>query len=106
MRIKPGVQVGGLQPEMILALMIVEPILESYGQELVLTSVTDSEHSDMSRHYVGYGTDIRSRDARRAGFNVTEIEDKMSAALGDEYYVKHEVHHFHLQFNGSPRQKL
>jgi hypothetical protein len=104
MKIKAGVQVGGLQPEMTLALMIVEPILKFWGQELVITSATDSQHSNMSRHYVGYGLDIRSRDIKKESGDAVVRE--MQTALGNEYYVAFEVHHFHLQFNGSPRQKL
>ena len=101
MKIKSGVQVCGLQPEMVLALMIVQPILVSYGQELVITSATDSQHSKKSRHYIGYGLDLRSRDIPE---NAREpVAQEMSAALGSEYYVAFEVHHFHIQFNGSPR---
>jgi hypothetical protein len=101
MRIKSGVQIGGLQPEMILALIIVEPILKKHGQELVLTSGTDSQHSSKSRHYIGYGTDIRSRDIPKEIRD--SVAEEMSRALGTEFYVKFEVHHYHIQFNGSPR---
>jgi hypothetical protein len=98
-KIKPGVQVGGLQPEMVLALLIIEPILAEFDQETVITSATDSQHSAKSRHYIGYGLDLRSR-------NVTDIaacEPLLQSALGPEYYIFHEVNHWHLQFNGSPR---
>ena len=101
MRIKSGVQLAGVQPEMILALLIIEPILKDEGQELVITSCTDSLHSHMSRHYIGYGLDIRSRDIPKD--LIEEVARKMSLALGSEYYVKFEVHHYHIQFNGSPR---
>jgi conjugal transfer mating pair stabilization protein TraG len=100
-KIKAGVQMSGIKPEMTLALQIVEPILISYGQELVITSATDSQHSKKSRHYIGYGLDLRSRDIpeeAREG-----VAQEMSEALGSEYYVVFEVHHFHVQFNGSPR---
>ena len=101
MKIKAGVQIAGIQPEMTLALQIVEPILISYGQELVITSATDSQHSKKSRHYIGYGLDLRSRDISEEARD--SVAQEMSEALGSEYYVAFEVHHFHLQFNGSPR---
>ena len=101
MKIKDGVQVGGLQPEMILALIIVEPILLDYGQELVITSATDSQHSSKSRHYIGYGLYLRSRDVPEADRDL--VVNEMSADMGSEYYVAFETHHFHIQFDGSPR---
>lgn len=102
MRIKPGVQLSGLKPEMILALLIVEPILVSFGQDLVVTSATDSKHSKNSRHYIGYGADLRSRDIPEPARD--EAAREMSAALGSEFYVAFEINHFHIQFNGSPRK--
>ena len=101
MKIKSGVQVGGIQPEMILALMVAEPILEDYGQDLVITSCTDSQHSKNSRHYIGYGLDLRSRDVQTS--DISLLVDDLKLALGSEYYVAFETHHFHIQFNGSPR---
>ena len=101
MKIKAGVQVGGIQPEMTLALMTIHGILMKHGQELVITSCTDSQHSSKSRHYIGYGLDLRSRDVPEADREL--VVQEMRDALGAEYYVAFEVHHFHIQFNGSPR---
>ena len=101
MRIKAGVPVGGIQPEMTLALMIIEPILLKHGQELVVTSCTDSQHSNNSRHYIGYGLDLRSRDVPEAARE--RVAQDMRDVLGAEYYVAFEVHHFHIDFRGSPR---
>lgn len=86
---------------MILALTVVHGILMKHGQELVITSCTDSQHSKNSRHYVGYGLDLRSRDVPVEARE--DVAQEMSAALGSEFYVAFEVHHFHIQFNGSPR---
>lgn len=101
MKIKASVQIAGIQPEMLLALSIVEPILESHGQEGVITSCTDSQHSKNSRHYIGYGLDLRSRDIRAE--DIDAVAQEMSDALGSEFYCAFEVNHFHIQFNGSPR---
>ena len=101
MKIKAGVQVGGLQPEMTLALITVHGILMKHGQELVITSATDSKHSNKSRHYIGYGLDLRSRDVPEGDRD--QVAKEMGSALGFEYYVAFEVDHFHIQFNGSPR---
>ena len=97
MKIKKGVRVGGLQPEMILAIMIVEPISVSFGQDFCITSALDGKHSKTSRHPLGFAVDVRSRDMTddaRAGLAMQE-------ALGDEYFVLVERNHIHIQFNGT-----
>ncbi len=98
MKIKPGVRLNGLRVEMMVALMIIEPILKRYQQELVITSALDSKHSNRSRHYVGHGLDVRTRDI--VG-DVNEVVDKIKADLGSEYYVAFEKNHIHISFNGS-----
>lgn len=98
MKIKLGVRLNGLRPEMLIVLMIVKPILERYQQELVVTSALDSKHSRKSRHYVGCGLDIRTRDI--VG-DVNEVVGKIKADLGEEFYVAFEVNHIHISFIGS-----
>ncbi len=97
MKIKKGVRVGGLQPEMLLAIAIIEPISLSFSQELVITSAIDGIHSKTSRHPLGYAIDIRTRD-------MTDSEraaKAMQESLGDEYFVLHESTHIHVQFNST-----
>ena len=101
MKIKSGIQLSGLKPEMIIAILIVEPILDKYDQPLGITSATDSQHSKTSRHYIGYGLDLRSRNIRDE--DIDAVSQEMSDALGSEVYGAFEVNHFHIQFNGSPR---
>jgi len=101
MRIKSGVSLLGLKPEMIVVLIIVEPIIQSYGQECVITSGVEGKHSKKtSKHYVGYGLDLRSRDF----YDDEQAEDcahTIREALGDEFYVAFEKNHFHISYNGS-----
>ena len=101
MKIKPGVQLSGIQPEMLIGLMVIEPMFSAKGVDLVITSCTDSEHSNMSRHYIGYGLDIRTRDFDPD--DLIPFEQELQLALGAEFYLKFEVNHYHLQFNGSKR---
>ena len=60
MRIKPGVSIAGIRPEMLLGLYIVDPIIESFGQETVVTSAVDGKHGKGSRHYIGLAADLRT----------------------------------------------
>ena len=101
MKLKRGVKIAGLKPEMAIALMVIEPILKAHGQELVMTSAMDSKHSKTSRHYIGFGIDVRSRDVPVKQKRV--VEKKLIKALGTEFYVVYEKDHYHIQFNGSQR---
>ena len=100
MKIKPEVSLLGLKPEMIVALIVAEKIIDSYGAQSVITSGVEGEHSKpSSKHYLGYALDLRSRD-------VPEDERKdcandISISLGSEFYCAYEKNHFHIQFNGS-----
>jgi len=97
MKIKQGARVAGLKPEILLALQIIEPITESFGQELVITSGVDGKHSKNSRHPIGYAVDIRTRDMtdpQRCTFAIKEV-------LGGEYVALFEHDHIHIQFNGT-----
>lgn len=85
---------------MVLALMIVDPIIEKHGQECVLTSGVEGKHSKKtSKHYAGCGTDLRSRDMPDK--NIKSCVDDMKEALGEEFYVAFEGNHFHISYNGS-----
>ena len=103
MRLKLGAKINGVQPEMLWCMMIIEPILDEYNQELILTSITDGEHSSKSRHYIGYAIDIRTwqlKQDQKTGECATRMQD----ALGKEFYVHVEDTHIHIQFNGLPRR--
>lgn len=86
---------------MLVALSVIAPILESHGQELVVTSAVDSKHSKKSRHYIGYAVDVRSRDIPDDAVESVTIE--LSKALGSEFYLAFEKDHYHIQFNGTAR---
>lgn len=61
MKIKPGAQIAGLDIRMRPALIIADRIWREHGQELVVTSGLDGEHSAGSLHYYGLALDFRSR---------------------------------------------
>lgn len=100
MKIKSGVSLLGLHPEMTVALMIAEPIIESHGQECVITSCVEGKHSkNNSKHYCGYGLDFRTRDMNDANSQI--CANKIDDALGAEFYVAFEKNHIHISYNGS-----
>mgnify|MGYP001825392817 CR=1 FL=1 len=100
MRVKRGVSLKVLQPQMVLASQIVEPILNRYGQEGVITSGCEGVHSKNSKHYIGYALDFRHRDMD-SEMTKRRAAKEMQEALGAEYYVMYEDSHIHVQYNGS-----
>jgi len=98
--IKQGVKLIGLQPQIVLAYTLIRPIFESYGTEAVITSISDSKHSKTSRHYIGYGMDIRTRELDET--DIPKVLEEIKRLLGNEFYIAFETNHFHIQWNGTP----
>ena len=101
MKLKPGVKIGGIRPEIIAALLVIEPILKGYDQELVITSCRDGRHSKNSKHYLGCAVDIRTWQLENDD-TTDAVVVLIKSALTSEYYVVNEQTHIHLQFNGAP----
>ena len=58
MELKYGVKIKGIQPEIVLACMLIKDIVDRY-RPFVVTSVVDGKHSDNSLHYSGNAVDVR-----------------------------------------------
>ena len=93
MHLKDGVSIAGIQPEIVLALVIAERVFSTHAQVLVVTSVVDGEHMRGSLHYVGSAVDLRNPESR-ADILVREL----AASLGSNYDVVPETHHIHIEF--------
>jgi len=100
MKIKKGVIMQGLQIEMQPALIEAERIWKSLGEELVITSALDGEHSAGSLHYYGYALDFRTRyfstSQRRSAF------EQLTHALAKEsvfFDVIEHSSHIHVEFD-------
>ena len=96
MRLKNGVRIAGVRPEMVLALSIVESILGDHGVDCVVTSLVDGQHSRGSLHYVGCACDIRSRDMPQTHYD--EIFEELKKALGEDFDLVDEGDHWHCEF--------
>ena len=99
MHIKPGVTLTGLNLKMRKVLKIADKLWNEHGQELTITSGTESHHTASSYHTYGYAVDLRSRY-----FNPSErqtIADQLQYRLGSltEYTVVNESDHIHVQYN-------
>jgi len=87
---------AALEPAVLLALFIADQIWNELGQELVVTSLNDSTHSETSLHYIGNAADLRTR------YFTDEIKEKAAAMLKEKlnkhYDVVVEKTHIHLEY--------
>jgi len=95
LRIKKGVSIAGIRPEMVVAIFVVEGILASGGYETVITAALDSKHGRGSLHFVGLALDFRTRHIEDDLLPV--ITDEIKQALGESYDVVLEHNHWHVE---------
>lgn len=102
MKLKPGVSITGIKPELSFGLMVVKSVFEQAGYaEFVITSVCDGHHSTTSLHYAGCAADVRTRDMTL--FEVETVVDMINLALPDDFDVINEGNHIHIEWQ--PRRK-
>lgn len=98
MKIKRNVVMAGLQLPMRQALKAADILWTRHGQELVVTSALEGEHSAGSYHYYGYAVDLRSRYF--TDMIKRDIVVRLQRDLGPKgYTVIGEASHIHIQFN-------
>lgn len=97
LKIKEGVDIAGIRPEMLLAINVCERIYDQYNIDFVITACRDGKHSAGSLHYVGLAIDCRSRDIATDQLK-TEIVRQMRLSLGKQFDVVVERTHFHIEF--------
>jgi len=96
MKIKKGIKINGLKPEMLLGIFIAKSIYDKWDKELVITEITGGKHSFASLHYSGNAVDIRTN-------YFTDLEKDLVAkdlkeALSENYDVVVEKTHIHIEF--------
>lgn len=60
--LKSSVQLTNLQPEMVIAVLVIIGILDQFGSTLTITSANDSQHKPNSLHFSGNALDFRTKD--------------------------------------------
>lgn len=95
--LKPGVNVQGLRPEILLAMIIARDVYVKEGLEACcITSVCDGKHSPTSLHYAGQAFDIRIWDI--APDALGNLVLAIRAALTTDYDVVLEKDHIHVEY--------
>lgn len=100
--IKTGAKINGVQPEILLALIIIQPIFMKENCNLVLTEVTGGKHKHESKHYIGQAVDIRSKNINPISKEI--ILDNCKIALGENFdFILEgkgtENEHYHLEYD-------
>ncbi len=96
-KLKSGVSLKGLKPEMHVGLNIVNSVYQEMGYHTIVTSCNDGKHSRGSLHYVGLAIDFRTRHMK----DQTEkkhLRDRAAKALGKEFDTVLEVDHLHVEY--------
>jgi len=97
LRIKEDVQLLGIQPQVVLAIVTAQALWEKYGaQELTVTSVTEGRHSRTSLHYAGFAVDLRIHGIP-VGYRQA-LRDELAERLGPEFDVILEEDHIHVEW--------
>ena len=97
MQLKEGVNVLGAKPEIILAIMVCESVYKNHGIEMVITSITDSKHSQFSRHYQGFAFDLRTRNIPSEATQ-KKILEEIKGSLTKDFNIIDEGDHFHIGY--------
>ena len=95
-KLKPGVRLTGIRPEILFALIATERAYNQAGHELVVTSCVDSKHSRGSLHYSGAAVDLRTRDVPPDVMQAIVAE--VREALGADFDVILESDHLHIEY--------
>ena len=97
MRIKHSVKPIGIKPELSLGLLAANSAYEELGYEMVITSITDSEHkATHSSHYTGNAADLRTRKVPEEKHQL--LLELIKSKLNNQYTVILESNHIHLSF--------
>jgi rhamnogalacturonyl hydrolase YesR len=97
MQIKTGANIQGIDLRLRPGLVHANNVWKQLGQELVITSGLDGEHSAGSLHYYGLAIDVRTRY-----FNNKEKKEAAStlrSLLASEFDVIEEGNHIHIEYD-------
>jgi len=106
MKVKHGVSLVGLHPQMYYALGVVRAVWMAWGRgELVVTSTLGGEHCLRSLHPDGRAVDIRTRDfpAEMAAAMAYRCKNLLSY-LGFDVVL--ELDHLHIEYDPLPSERF
>lgn len=100
LELKPKVSLKGLDQKMHPTLKRAGKIWQKYGKTLVITSTIEGKHCKGSKHYSGLAVDLRTKYFKKK--IQTQVSDKLSEALGEDFQVLLENDHIHVEYHPLP----
>ena len=98
MKLKSGVKITGVQPELLLGLFIADGISQrEFGRELTITSLLDGNHSQGSKHYLGQGADFRTYDMALG--SAPALVKRLKEVVDSWYDIVLESDHIHFEYD-------
>ena len=94
--LKLGVDIIGIQPEIVLAIQIAHEVYQCFDANLVISSVADGKHMVGSLHETGMAVDFR---LPRSEIDANVVSEALKAALGKQFDVVLEGNHIHVEFD-------
>ena len=97
---------SALAPQLVLALVVIEQVMQRHGQEVVITSANDARHAKTSLHYSGNGIDIRSRALEDPLGVLGEIKEALGFNPDFDIIIEAKGgvnEHFHLEYQPKRR---
>lgn len=100
---KAGVE-GDLYPVMQKALTRIESTIgRMYGEDTIVTSKREGNHSAGSLHYIGRAVDIRFPQKTRTSGDRLDLCERLREVLGPGYDVVLESTHIHIELDNVTR---
>lgn len=87
----------GIQSELILAIIIVNEVYQSFGYEFVITSLNDSEHIEGTLHFNGNAFDARVKHIPLEKRQL--LVNRIVKHLNSNYDVVLETNHLHIEYD-------
>ncbi len=93
MLLKLGVDISRLADPIRSRLSAIDSLWRTWGEEVIITSTYEGEHSAGSLHYVNRAIDLRLPKNKGAA----QAVDAIKGLLGDDYDVVLEKTHIHVE---------
>jgi hypothetical protein len=98
MKLKTGIKIAGLKPELMLGMIVADGIAQrEFGKELTITSVVDGVHMKGSKHYLGMAADFRTYDMQPG--QAVSLTKRLKESLDEWFDIVQESDHIHFEYD-------
>jgi hypothetical protein len=102
LKIKPGVQMYGIQPEATVVMFIAAETYDNYHYDCVVTSIVGKKHGQYSLHPPGFALDLRTKHLEGEGVKrsiVSALKDSLPFCDVVLEHLDQEQEHIHIEFD-------